>query len=128
MVITENFVISTISDLISCDAYFGGITFDELMDELGNIFIFENDSIDPIKNYNEKKKELTNVINNLKLKYVILTENENMYINTNSDEYIKANKIREEIFTQESINENKKKVSPLRFFTTIKNYLLSYIW
>jgi hypothetical protein len=126
MVITENFVISTIYDLISCDAYFGGITFDELMDELDNLFIFETDLVDPVKNYNEKKKELENVIKKLKSKFVILTDGDNMYmyINTNSDEFIIANKIKEEIFTQESIKKNTKKVS---LFTTIKNYLLSYI-
>jgi hypothetical protein len=123
MVITENFVIATISDLISCEVYYGGITFDELIEEINNIFIFENDVIDPIKNYYEKRKELKNIIKNLKSKFVIFTEDEYMYINTNSDEYLKVNKIKEEIYNQKLIRRKKKGL-----LCMIKNYLLSYIW
>ena len=123
MVITESFVVATIYDLISCEVYYGGITFDELMDEISNFFIFENDSIEPIKNNNNKIKDLKNIINNLKSKYVILTDEKNMYINTNSDEFIKVNKIKEEIYNQKLIRENKKGI-----LCTIKDYLLNYIW
>ena len=107
MVITENFIISTIHDLNFCEVYEDGITFNELVDELENTFLFESDSIDSIKNYKDKIKKLKVIIQKLKQNYVILIEDEKMYINTNSEEFFRIKKIKDEILDMQITNMKK---------------------
>lgn len=107
MVITENFIISTIHDLNFCEVYEDGITFNELVDELENTFLFESDTIDSIKNYKDKIKKLKVIIQKLKQNYVILIEDEKMYINTNSEEFFRIKKIKDEIIDMQITNMKK---------------------